>query len=107
MSIAESSNATSPTTEEWEDAEEEEDPHQNNKDMKGSLIKSQSHDKGNKRFKRLRSEELVYQTDKRKRETYFRTSSERLRENLRKIGVVTGCYGILYLHRHVLLSSLD
>jgi hypothetical protein len=114
MSIAESSNATSPPTrdsEEWEDDEDEEEPQQNTKDMKGALIKSQSQDREESEVcegkKRLRLEELVYQPDKRKREAYYRTSSERLRENVRKIGVVTGCYGILYLSRHVLLSSLD
>ena len=111
MSIAESSNATSPTREEWEDDKDKEEPQQNTKDMKGALIKSQSQDREESEVcegkKRLRSEELVYQSDKRRREMYYRNSSARLRENVRKIGIVTGCYGILYLSRHVLLSSLD
>jgi hypothetical protein len=103
MSIAESSNATSPTREEWEDDEDTEEPQQNT-NMKGALIKSRQVDREESEVregkKRLRPEELVYQPDKRKRETYYRNSSERLRENVRKIGIVTGCYGILYLCRH-------
>jgi len=112
MSIAESSNPTS-TREDWEDDEDEEEPQlEHNKDMKRALIKSQSQDReeskvreGKKR--KLKPKECVYQPDKRKRESYYRASSERLKESVRKIGVVTGCYGILYLSRHVLLSSLS
>jgi len=112
MSITESSGPGSPTREEWEDDEGEEEPQRNTKDVKGALmIKSQSQEKEGSEVragkKRLTSEEVSFQPDKRKRETFYRNTSERLRENVRKIGIVTGCYGILYLQRHVLLSSLD
>jgi hypothetical protein len=109
MSITESSTAGSLSREEWEEEkDEDEESQQNTKDVVGALvIKSQSPQgkegsQAHEVKKRLRSEEVVYQMDKRKRETYYRTSSERLRENVRKIGIITGCYGILFLHRHVL-----
>jgi hypothetical protein len=103
---AESSNAGSPTGEEWE--EDQEEPQENTKDVVGALvIKSRSQDREGSQVsevkRRLTSEEMVYQTNKRKRETFYRNASERLRENVRKIGIVTGCYGILYIHRHILI----
>ena len=106
MSIAESMNGGLPTREEWGDDEEE--LQENTKDVTGALvIKSKSEDREgsqvNEVKKRLTSEEVVYQLSKRKRESYFRSTSQRMRENMRKIGTVTGCYGVLYLSRHGLL----
>jgi len=36
-----------------------------------------------------------------KRDTYFRNQSERLRDDVKKLGVHTACYGILYICRNV------
>jgi hypothetical protein len=47
--------------------------------------------------KRFTSAEIIYETNKRKRSNIYRNSGDRLRENLRKIGNATKCYGILFL----------
>jgi len=109
MSIAESTNDGSPTREEWEeDEEDEEEPRENAKDVAGALVvKSPSEDRegspvrGVKR--RPTADEVVYEPKKRRRENYYRSTSARIRESVKKIGIVTGCYGVLYLSRHVLL----
>jgi hypothetical protein len=57
-------------------------------------------EKSNKKAKkRLTAAETLYQTDKRKRDTAYRNMGKWLKENLRKIGAVTDCYGILFLAR--------
>jgi hypothetical protein len=108
MSIAESTNGGSPTREEWESEEDEEELEENAKDVVGALvIKSPSEDSEGSQVREVKrrptSDEVVYEPNKRKRENYYRGTSKRIRENLRKIGTVTGCYGVLYLSRHVLL----
>jgi hypothetical protein len=60
-----------------------------------------------KENKRLTSNQVSYQPDKKKRETYYRNQSERLRESVRKLGNYTGCYGILYLHRKALFLPIN
>jgi len=49
---------------------------------------------------RLTPENVQYQPDKRKRESYYRNTGERLKKNLRIMGAYTGCIGVLYLHRY-------
>jgi hypothetical protein len=58
-------------------------------------------DATNKRRKRprLTAENVEFQTNKRKRELYYRVTAERLRTNFEILGIHTGCIGILYLHR--------
>ena len=123
MSIAESTNDGSPTREEWEedeeDEEDEEEPQENAKDVVGALggalvVKSTSEDREGSQVRGVKrrptADEVVYEPNKRRRENYYRNTSARIRESMRKIGTVTGCYGVLYLSRHVLLfhpSSLD
>jgi len=107
MSIAESSNGGSPNREEWE--EDEEESQENTKDVAGALvITSQSEDMGGSQISevkkpRLKAEKLVYDPCKKTRENYYRTTSERLKATLKKIGTKTACYGILYIHRCVFL----
>jgi hypothetical protein len=106
MSIAESTNGGSPTREEWE--EDEKELEENAEDVVGALvIKSPSEDREGSQVSEVRrrpmSDEVVYETNKRKRENYYRSTSKRIKENLRKIGTVTRCYSVLYLSRHVVL----
>jgi hypothetical protein len=48
---------------------------------------------------RLTLDTVEFQKDKRKRETYYRNTSDRLKEKLQVLGIYSGCIGILYLHR--------
>lgn len=54
---------------------------------------------------RLTLENAEYQRDKRTRDTYYRSTSERLKKNLQILGIYTGCIGILYIHRYQTLKS--
>ena len=100
MLVTETSNAGSSSRDKW--VEDEENPEESLENVVGALvIKSQSQNKMVKRI--LGSEEMVYQPDKRKRETFYRNNSKRLREGMRKIGVYVRCYGILFLHRYVFI----
>jgi hypothetical protein len=58
-------------------------------------------DESKKRGKRprLNVKTVEFQKDKRKRETYYRNTSDRLKEKLQVLGIYSGCIGILYLHR--------
>ena len=55
--------------------------------------------------KRLTSSQISYQPNNRIRETYYRNQSERVRESVKKLGIYTGCYGILLLLRNVLIVN--
>jgi hypothetical protein len=109
MSIVESTNDGSPTREEWEeDKEDEEEPQENSKDVVGPLVvTSPSEDREGSQVRGVKrrptADKVVYEPKKRKRENHYRNTSARIRESVRKIGTVTGCYGVLYLSRHVLL----
>lgn len=48
---------------------------------------------------RLNKDTVTFQEDDNIRTSYFRTTSERYKDNLKVLGVYTGCIGILYLHR--------
>ena len=48
---------------------------------------------------RMNKKTVTYQTNDALRTSFFRTSSQRLKDNLQILGVHTGCIGILYLHR--------
>jgi hypothetical protein len=48
---------------------------------------------------RLNVKTVEFQKDKRKRETYYRNTSDRLKKKLQVLGIYSGCIGILYLHR--------
>jgi len=57
-------------------------------------------DKNSKAKKpRLTLETVEYQTNARTRDTYYRNTSNRLKEKLKILGMYTNCIGILYLHR--------
>ena len=105
MSIAESTNDGSSTREEWE---EDEEPQEDIKDVTRVLIiksqfKERERSEVSEMKRRSTSEEMIYESNKRKRENYYKSTSECIRENMRKIDTITGCYDILYLSRHVLL----
>lgn len=53
--------------------------------------------------KKLTLETVVYQEDKIRRENYYRTTGERMKESMRILGIHTNCYGILYLQRYITL----
>ena len=57
-----------------------------------------------KPMKQFTATESSYQTDKKRQDTAFRNMGERLKEGLRKMGVVTNCYGILLIDRDDLFS---
>jgi hypothetical protein len=55
---------------------------------------------------KLTVETVEYEKDDRIRDSYYRTTTERMGDNLRILGIKTGCYGILYLQRYIILSFL-
>jgi hypothetical protein len=105
-SLSSTTNA-SELEDEDEDEDQDEDKDQQKSDGRagaGSVVaENQSSKTKMVGKKRLTSDEVVYQTDKRKRETYYRNNSICLKEGLRKLGVYSGCYGILYIRRDILL----
>jgi hypothetical protein len=58
-----------------------------------------------KRLK-LTVETVEFEKDDRTRDSYYRTTSERMRDNLIILGIKTGCYGILYLQRYIILRFI-
>ena len=52
----------------------------------------------------LKLETMIFQSDKKKRDTYYYNRSRYLKKNFEKLGIDTGCFGILYLHRYVSAS---
>lgn len=52
------------------------------------------------------ADDVAFQTNARLRDTYFRNTSNRLRETLQKLGNYTGAYGIVLISRDVTLDSL-
>jgi len=83
---------------------EPESPLQNHSDA--VVIDNQSKNKIKKIVKkRLTSSQFSYQPNNRIRETYYRNQSERVREYVKKLGIYTGCYGILLLVRNVLFIN--
>jgi len=55
--------------------------------------------------KRLPARDVPFEPNKRRRDKKYRNGGDRLRENLRKLGNATNCYGILYLTRDVVLYN--
>ena len=51
---------------------------------------------------KLTLENVQYQRDHETRDTYYRNISKRLRDDLKTLGIYTGCYAALYIHRHVI-----
>ena len=52
----------------------------------------------------LKLETMIFQSDKKKRDTYYYNRSRYLKKNFEKLGIYTGCFGILYLHRYISVS---
>lgn len=48
----------------------------------------------------LKLETMIFQSDKKKRDSYYYNRSRCLKNNFEKLGIYTGCFGILYLHRY-------
>jgi hypothetical protein len=51
---------------------------------------------------KLAVDNVQYQTDEQTRDTYYRNKSQRLRDELKILGVYTGCYATLYIHRYAI-----
>ena len=66
---------------------------------KKTLLEEPDQSKRRGKRPRLTLDTVEFQKDKRKRETYYRNTSDRLKEKLQILGIYSGCIGILYLHR--------
>jgi hypothetical protein len=49
---------------------------------------------------KLTLENAKYQKNEKTRDTYYRTTSQRLRDELKILGIYSGCYAALYIHRY-------
>jgi hypothetical protein len=49
---------------------------------------------------KLTLKDAEYQKDEKTRDSYYRTISERLTNDLQILGIYTGCYAALYIHRY-------
>ena len=87
------------TTETVSDEEEIESLMGSGSQSKTALDDADDESKKRGKRPRLNVKTVEFQKDKRKRESYYRNTSDRLKEKLQVLGVYTGCFGVLYLHR--------
>jgi hypothetical protein len=87
------------TTETVSDEEEIESLTGSGSQSKTALDDADDESKKRGKRPRLNVKTVEFQKDKRKRESYYRNTSDRLKEKLQVLGVYTGCFGVLYLHR--------
>lgn len=95
-SVSGNSNDGSSILDDISSEDEEEIPEHT---VDATIIKKKSSEVPQKR--KLTPDEVTFEPDNRKRDSYYRNVGNRLKENLIKLGNYTGCYGILLLARDV------
>ncbi len=87
-----------------EDEEEEED---NDNDNTSNVVKSTVVERKTKKIVKAREPRLpCYIQDDRTRDDRYRKGKSRLKSAFIKLGIISGCYGILYIRKYVLISLI-